>query len=100
MPLPAKLDAVQRRAVAVRHPAVRDTLADYMRKTRRAIESLRALVVHLERTPSKQPDRGLLREIEAANEEMLSADAKLLGRVLDETSPLLRDRVREIVPAQ
>jgi hypothetical protein len=31
---------------------------------------------------------------------MLTADEKLLGRVLEETSPLLRDRVRGIVPTQ
>jgi len=69
-----------------------------MRKTRRAVDSLAAIVVELERKRMPGPD--LVREVGVANDEMLAADEKIVDRVLEHTPPELHERVERIVPKQ
>jgi hypothetical protein len=69
-----------------------------MDRTRRAVDSLVAVVVELER--KRRPGRDLVREVGVANDEMLEADEKILDRVLEHTPPALRESVENIVPEQ
>jgi hypothetical protein len=94
--LAPRLAASDKQAAAVAHAEVRSMLADYSGKTRRAVDSLAALVVALER--KRRPDEDMMREVAVANEDMLEADEKLVGRVLEHTPDSLRERVEETVP--
>lgn len=80
-----ELEATDARVRGMHNRTVRLILQDYMRITRRAIDSIGNLVTALEADPKQVPSRDLLAEIESANAELEEADGKLVGRVLDQT---------------
>lgn len=96
--LTPRLAAGDKQSAAVANPEVRELLTDYMVKTRRAVDSLAAVVVELEHKRRPGPD--LAREVVDANEEMLETDEKIIDRVLEHTPLSMRERVEALVPEQ
>lgn len=96
--LTPRLTTSDKHAAAVVNPAVHDLLTNYMASTRRAVDSLAAIVVELEQ--ERRPGPNAVRELADANAEMLKDDEAILDRVLEHTPRALRERVERIVPEQ
>ena len=97
--LKPKLDAAERRARTLQTPAVRETLTDYMRITRRTVTAFDAFVVHLRTNPKDRRERiRVLDELRQANHELFKADSKIRERVFDHATDAQEQRLDQAIP--
>jgi hypothetical protein len=96
--LDPKLALADAKAGAVGNVDVRDTLQDYMRITHRAVDSLAALVEHLETKPGKDPSDLLLTDLATSNADMLKEDGLIVDRVLEHASAQQRKAILAAAP--
>ena len=79
--------------------ALRETLADYMRITRRTITAFDDFVAHLRTDPHDRRARsGVLDELRQANEELFKADSKIRERIFDHATEEQEQRLEEAIP--
>jgi len=97
--LKPKLDAAERRARTLQTPAVRETLTDYMRITRRTVTAFDAFVAHLRTNPKDRRERiRVLDELRQANHELFKADSKIRERVFDHATDAQEQRLEQAIP--
>ena len=97
--LKPKLDAAERRARTLQTPAVRETLTDYMRITRRTVTAFDAFVAHLRTNPKDRRERiRVLDELRQANHELFKADSKIRERVFDHATDAQEQRLDQAIP--
>jgi hypothetical protein len=94
-----KLEAAERQVRALQTPEVRDTLADYMRITRRTIAAFDAFVEHLRANPDDRRARiRVQNELRDANQELFGADSKIRERIFDHATDVQEQRLENAIP--
>jgi hypothetical protein len=94
-----KLDAADARVRALQTPAVRETLGDYMRITRRTITAFDAFVEHLRTDPGDRRQRLRVQdELRDANQELFNADSKVRERIFDHADDAQERRLDQAIP--
>ncbi len=79
--------------------AVRETLTDYMRITRRTVTAFDDFVVHLRTNPKDRRERiRVLDELRQANDELFKADSKIRERVFDHATEAQEQRLEQAIP--
>lgn len=94
-----KLDAADAQVRALQTPEVRETLADYMRITRRTIVAFDAYLKHLRENPGDRRVRlRVQNELRDANQELFSADSKIRDRVFKHADEEQEKRLDQAIP--
>jgi len=94
-----KLGTAEAHVRALQTPEVRDTLADYMRITRRTIAAFEAFLAHLRRDPGNRRERIRVQtELRDANQELFGADSKIRERIFDHADDAQEQRLEQAIP--
>lgn len=97
--LEPKLEAADLQVEALQTPEVRETLADYMRITRRTVDAFDAYVEHLRTAPHDRRARlRVQNELRDANQELFSADSKIRERVFKHADEAQEKRLEQAIP--
>ncbi|MBE2317516.1 hypothetical protein DVA67_016150 [Solirubrobacter sp. CPCC 204708] len=94
-----KLGAAEAQVRALQSPAVRETLTDYMRITRRTITAFDAFLAHLRTNPDDRRARIRVQsELRDANQELFDADSKIRDRIFDHADEAQEQRLDQVIP--
>lgn len=97
--LEPKLDAADLQVRALQTPEVRQTLADYMRITRRTVTAFDAFVEHLRENPRDRRVRiRVQNELRDANQELFSADSKIRERIFKHADDAQEQQLEQVIP--